>query len=87
MQRSSNLSTLMKTVLAGLVRSKCLVYLDDILVVGCTVQEHLGNLRHVLQRLQAAALNPKVKKYSFKQAQVEYLRHIVSVDQSKTAVV
>ena len=33
-------------------RDKSLVYLNDVLVVGHTVSEHLANLRSVLQRLR-----------------------------------
>lgn len=82
----------MEMVLAGLVKRKCLVHLDDILVVGRSIQEHLGNLSDVLQRLQAARLKLKAKKCSFMQEQVEYLGHIVShnevsVDPRKTAAV
>ena len=83
---------LMETVLAGLTRDKCLVYLDDILVVGRTVHGHLANLRSVLQRLQSAGLKLKTTKCSFMQTQVEYLGHIVSkrgvsVDPKKTEAV
>ena len=39
---------LMETVLASLTWNKCLAYLDDILVVGCIIQEHLANLCSVL---------------------------------------
>ena len=42
---------LMETVLAGLVRSCCVVYLDDILMVGKIVKEHLDNLKKVFERL------------------------------------
>lgn len=35
---------LMETVLAGLARDTCIVYLDDILVMGATLEEHLQNL-------------------------------------------
>ena len=78
--------------LAGLTWDKCLVYLNDILVVGRTIQEHLPNLRSILQRLQAAGLKLKAKKCSFMQTQVEYLGHIVSyqgvsVDPEKTAAI
>ena len=66
--------------------------MTSILVVGRTIQEHLANLRSVLQRLQAAGLKLKARKCSFMQTQVEYLGHIVScqvvsVDPKKTAAI
>ncbi|GBM86428.1 Transposon Ty3-I Gag-Pol polyprotein [Araneus ventricosus] len=36
---------LMETVLRGLSSEACLVYLDDIIIVGRTFEEHLNNLR------------------------------------------
>ena len=42
---------LMGKVLSRLIPTKCMVYLDDILVMGCTFHEHLDNLREVLERL------------------------------------
>jgi len=45
---------LMETVLAGLTRKKCVVYLDDILVMGSSFEEYLDNLTEVLQRLWKA---------------------------------
>ncbi|GBL99944.1 Transposon Ty3-I Gag-Pol polyprotein, partial [Araneus ventricosus] len=52
---------LMETVLRGLSSEACLVYLDDIIIVGQTFEEHLNNLRKVFQRLQKAnlKLSPK----------------------------
>ena len=35
---------LMESVLAGLARRSCMVYLDDILVIGKSLTEHLNNL-------------------------------------------
>ena len=83
---------LMETVLAGLSWDKCLVYLDNILVVGHTVSEHLPNIRSILQRLREAGLKLKTRKCSFMQMQAEYLGHIVShdgisIDPRKTAAV
>ena len=71
---------LMKTVLAGLVRTCCVVYLDDILVVGRTVEEHLDNLKKVFERLREAGLRLKPKKCSFLRKEVEYLGHVVSAN-------
>ena len=40
---------LMDLVLAGLQWGECLVYLDDVIMLGRMFQEHLGNLCSVLQ--------------------------------------
>ena len=41
----------MEQVLAGLPLTACLVYLDNILVPGCTFEEEITNLRTVFSRL------------------------------------
>ena len=53
---------LMEGVLSGLARDKCLIYLDDVLVVGRTFTEHIRNLREVLTRLSRAGLKLKPAK-------------------------
>ncbi|GBM23206.1 Transposon Ty3-I Gag-Pol polyprotein [Araneus ventricosus] len=53
---------LMETVLRGLSSEACLVYLDDIIIVGRTFEEHLNNLRKVYYRLQKANLKLSPKK-------------------------
>ena len=50
---------LMETVLAGLVRKICFVYLDDILIIGKIFEDHLENVARVLDRLQEAGLKLK----------------------------
>ena len=40
----STFQMMMDLVLAGLQWTKCLVYLDDVIVVGTTFSEHLQNL-------------------------------------------
>ncbi len=71
---------LMETVLAGLARDACMVYMDDILVIGKTYEEHLDNLRRVLDRLREAGLKLKPEKCSFGKGEVAYLGYVVSKD-------
>ncbi|GFV61212.1 retrovirus-related Pol polyprotein from transposon 17.6 [Trichonephila clavipes] len=65
---------LQETVLGGLSYEACLVYLDDIIIVGwCSFEEHLKNIRRVLQKLKEA--NPR---------EVTYLGHIISAEGVRT---
>ena len=68
----------MDLVLAGLQISQCLVYLDDVIVIGRTFDEHLSNLREVFQRVRDAGLKLKPAKCAFFQEKVFYLGHEVS---------
>ena len=68
---------LMETVLAGLIGETCIVYIDDIIVPGATFQEHLSNLRAVLDRLRSAKLKLKPKKCNLAEQQVKSLGYIV----------
>ena len=83
---------LMETLLADLVRDRCVVYLDDILVVGETFEAHLENLQKVFDRLQQANLRLQPKKCYFASPQVDYLGYRVSgeglsTDPRKTAAI
>ena len=69
---------LMDLVLAGLQWSQCLVYLDDIIIIGKTFEEHLQNLNAVFKRIQEAGLRLKPAKCTFFQEKVNYLGHIIS---------
>ena len=55
------------------------VYIDDILVTGCTEKGHLNNLAEVLCRLSEARMRLK-EKYAFLLTSVEYLGHIISAE-------
>ncbi|GBM49702.1 Retrovirus-related Pol polyprotein from transposon 17.6 [Araneus ventricosus] len=74
----------MEKVLRGLSSEACLVYLDDIIIVGRTFEEHLNNLRKVFQRLQKANLKLNPKKCRFLQREVAYLGHVISAEGVKT---
>ena len=71
---------LMEQVLAGLPRSVCLIYLDDILVPGRNFEEELYNLQQVFERLQSAGLKLSPKKCYLFQREVKFLGHVVSKD-------
>ena len=47
---------LMDSVLAGLQWSTCLVYLDDIIIMGRSFDEHMKNLQQVFERIKQAGL-------------------------------
>jgi hypothetical protein len=68
---------LTETVLRGLTGESCLVYLDHVIVIGRTFQEHL-NLRKVFHRFREAHLKLNPEKCQLFQKEVRYLGHIVS---------
>ncbi|KRX42752.1 Retrovirus-related Pol polyprotein from transposon 17.6, partial [Trichinella sp. T6] len=83
---------LMETSLRGLVGSKCLVYLDDVIVFGRTAEEHTARLQEVLDRLRKVGLKVKPEKCQLMKRKVAYLGHIISekgiaTDPSKTRAV
>ncbi|CAG4929464.1 unnamed protein product [Parnassius apollo] len=83
---------LMELVLTGLIGDACLVYLDDIIIVGRTFEEHLQNLERVLMKIQSANLKLSPMKCSLFQRQVNFLGFVVSeegirIDPEKIAAV
>ena len=69
---------LMSAVLQGLLPLKCLVYLDDVLVIGRSFEEHLQNLEAVLQAIGKAGLKLKASKCYFGHSSVRFLGFIIS---------
>ena len=83
---------LMDMVLAGLQWSHCLVYLDDVIVLGRNFEDHLANLHQVFLRFREAGLKVKPSKCELLKRKVYFLGHIVSeegvaTDPAKTAKV
>ena len=68
----------MEDALAGLMREKCIVYLDDLLVMGKTLEEHLSNLRDVCSCLDRAGLKLKTSKGKLLHREVDFLGYVVS---------
>lgn len=57
-----------------------LVYLDDLLIMSATAEEHLVHLRLVFERLRKHRFQVKMSKCHFFQKQIRYLGHILSPD-------
>ena len=70
----------MHLALKGLCWSDCLVYLDDIITFGRTLQEHRERLSLVLSRLSEAGLKINPKKCNLLSEQVVVLGHVVTRD-------
>ena len=54
------------------------VYLDDLLISGKDAEDHLKNLRQLLQRLHEKGLRCRLEKCQFAEPYVEYLGHLLS---------
>ena len=55
-----------------------LIYIDDILVTGKTIPDHLSNLGAVLTQLEEAEVKLKRDKCFFLKPSVEFLGHRIS---------
>ena len=64
------------SVMYGLASVRC--FLDDILILGSTKDEHLANLRKVIERLHNAQLSIKISKCRFFETSLKFLGHIIS---------
>ena len=80
----STFQRLMEDVLRGLQWRESLLYMDDIITPGKTVDECLERLEHVFQRLRLANLKLKPSKCIFFQRSVTFLGHVVTEDGVRT---
>ena len=71
----ATLQHLMQNTLGELNLMYCVIYLDDIIVFGCTEEEYLERLRVVFERFQEFNLKLKPLKCSFFQSEIMYLAH------------
>ena len=71
-------------VLKDEINECCQVYLDDIIIYSKSLDEHIGHVRRVLQRLIDNKLVAKLSKCEFHKKELIFLGHIVSVDGVKT---
>lgn len=69
---------LLDTVLGPELEPKVLVYLDDIIVVSSSFEEHLKLLAEVFRRLRHAKLRPNPEKCHFCRNELRYLGHVIN---------
>ena len=66
--------------LGDLNHNICEPYLDDILCYGRTFEDHINNLKQVLQRLKAHGIKLRADKCNFMKPEVRYLGRLVSAN-------
>lgn len=76
----ATMQRLMDSVLAGLKWHHCLVYLDDIIVFSPNFDQHIKDLRSVLNRLREARLSINLKKCKFANNRISFLGYVISPD-------
>jgi O-acetyl-ADP-ribose deacetylase (regulator of RNase III) len=76
----STFQRLVNRVLMGINGFRAFVYLDDIIIIATSVQEHEERLREVFDRLRQYNLKLQPAKCEFMRREVNYLGHIISED-------
>lgn len=68
----------MDNVLREHIGVRCLVYMDDIIIYSTSLQEHLVNLKKVMETLRKYNFKIQIDKCEFLQKEVAFLGHIVT---------
>ena len=66
--------------MSGLNCEKCLIYFDDIIVFGDSIEQHNKNLMAILNRLRKVSLRLNPSKCNFLQKEIVYLGHLISAE-------
>lgn len=69
---------MMTIAMAGLTPELAFIYIDDIVVIGCSVDHHLSNLTQVFERLRYYNLKLNAQKCKFFNTEVTYLGHKIT---------
>ncbi|KAF5753946.1 putative nucleotidyltransferase, Ribonuclease H [Helianthus annuus] len=75
---SATFKALMNSVFKKLLRKSVLIFFDDVLVYSKSMEQHVADLKEVLQIFRDQQLYAKMSKCTFGGKQVEYLGHIIS---------
>lgn len=74
----SAFSRLMTIAMSGLNYEKCLIYLDDLVSFGRSLEVHNKNLISIFERLRKVNLKVNPEKCQFLKKELLYLGHVVS---------
>ena len=74
---ASTFQITMEMALQGLQWETCLIYIDDVIVFGKDLDEHISRVNQVLQKLGDAGLKFKPTKCEMLQKEVIFLGHVV----------
>lgn len=69
---------MMNIAMAGLNPECAFIYIDDIIIIGCSVNHHLTNLQKVFERLRFYNLKLNPTKCKFFRTEVLYLGHRIT---------
>lgn len=69
---------MMNIALSGLPPDVCFLYIDDIIVTGCSEKHHLANLELVFEQLRLRNLKLNPDKCNFFKGEVTFLGHTVT---------
>jgi hypothetical protein len=76
----STFSRAMHSIFHEYIGDFVLIYLDDVLTLSRTPEEHLVHLRKVFEKFRSHHMQVKLSKCKFLQKEIKYLGHILSAE-------
>ena len=71
---------MMGNAFRGLIGKNCFAYIDDIVVLGKTLQQHNQNLELVLDKIEKLGLKLEPTKCKYLKPELEYLGYLITKD-------
>ena len=74
----------MLTIALSGIDTKGFLYVDDIIIFGCSLKHHNDNLINVFERLKQYNSKLNARKHAFSKSEVVYLGHLITKDGIET---
>lgn len=71
---------LLDQIIGPELEPRAFAYLDDLILISATFEEHLALLEDVFERLRSAGLKLNKEKCNFCQTELKYLGHIINAE-------